>query len=92
MLNLIFAGCIKMKPLVVSTAFVLAVQTSTNAEQPLPRLTPAQAQNLSRDLVPHNSQDFLGKEKIQLREKFKFSGKDNCAQLNLFLRLIQYRR
>jgi len=67
MLNLIFAGCIKIKPLVISTAFLLAVQTSANAEQPLPRLTPAQAQNLSRDLVPHNSQDFFrqGKDSIE---------------------------
>ncbi|MEH1971073.1 hypothetical protein [Nostoc sp.] len=67
MLNLIFTGCIKIKPLVVSTAFFLAVQTSANAEQAFPSLTPAQAQHLSRDLVPYNSQDFFrqGKDSIE---------------------------
>ncbi|WP_375510170.1 hypothetical protein [uncultured Nostoc sp.] len=67
MLNLIFTGCIKIKPLVLSTAFLLAIQTSANAEQPLPSLTPAQAQHLSRDLVPYNSQEFFrqGKNSIE---------------------------
>ncbi|WP_335158041.1 hypothetical protein [Nostoc sp.] len=67
MLNLIFTGCIKIKPLVLSTAFLLAIQTSANAEQAFPNLTPAQAQHLSRDLVPYNSQDFLrqGKNLIE---------------------------
>ncbi|MEH2323676.1 MAG: hypothetical protein V7K32_08905 [Nostoc sp.] len=67
MSNLIFTGCIKIKPLVLSTAFLLAIQTSANAEQPLPSLTPAQAQHLSRDLVPYNSQDFFtqGKNSIE---------------------------
>ncbi len=67
MLNLIFTGCIKIKPLVLSTAFFLAIQTPANAEQPFPRLTPAQAQHLSRDLVPYNSQDFFrqGKNSIE---------------------------
>lgn len=51
----------------LSTAFFLAVQTSANAEPPLPRLTPAQAQHLSRDLVPYNSQEFFrqGKNSIE---------------------------
>jgi hypothetical protein len=67
MLNLILTGCRKIKPLVVSTAFLLAIQTSADAEQPLPSLTPAQAQHLSRDLVPYNSQDFFrqGKDSIE---------------------------
>ncbi len=67
MLNLIFTGCIKIKPLVVLTAFFLAVHTSANAEQAVPSLTPAQAQRLSRDLVPYNSQDFFrqGKDSIE---------------------------
>ncbi|AVH72353.1 hypothetical protein [Nostoc sp. 'Lobaria pulmonaria (5183) cyanobiont'] len=66
MLNLIFTKCIKIKPLVVSTAFLIAVQTSANAQQAVPSLTPAQAQHLSRDLVPYNSQDFFrqGKDSI----------------------------
>ncbi|MEH2346882.1 MAG: hypothetical protein V7K55_02555 [Nostoc sp.] len=67
MLNLIFARCINIKPLLVSIALLLAVQTSANAEQPLPNLTPAQTQSLSRDLVPYNSQDFFrqGKDSIE---------------------------
>ena len=67
MSNLIFTGCIKIKTLVLSTAFLLAIQTSANAEQPLPSMTPAQAQHLSRDLVPYNSQDFFrqGKNSIE---------------------------
>ncbi|QFS44552.1 hypothetical protein GXM_02027 [Nostoc sphaeroides CCNUC1] len=53
--------------MVVSTAFFLAIQTSANAQQSLPSLTPAQAQHLSRDLVPYNSQDFFrqGKNSIE---------------------------
>lgn len=67
MLNLIFTGYIKIKPLLVSTAFFLAIQTSANAQQALPSLTPSQAQHLSRDLVPYNSQDFFrqGKDSIE---------------------------
>lgn len=67
MLNPILTGSIKIKLLVVSTAFFLAVQTSANAQRPLPSLTPAQAQHLSRDLVPYNSQDFFrqGKDSIE---------------------------
>ncbi|QKQ77252.1 hypothetical protein [Nostoc sp. TCL240-02] len=67
MLNLILTRCIKSQLLLISTAFLLAVQSSANAEQPLPSLTPAQAQSLSRDLVPYNSQDFFrqGKDSIE---------------------------
>ncbi|MEH2242982.1 hypothetical protein [Nostoc sp.] len=67
MFNLIFTGCIKIKPLLVSTAFLLAVQSSANAEQSFSSLTPVQAQHLSRDLVPFNSQDFFrqGKDSIE---------------------------
>jgi hypothetical protein len=67
MLNLILTRCIKIKPLVLSTALLLAVQTSANAQQAVPSLTPGQAQHLSRDLVPYNSQDFFrqGKDSIE---------------------------
>ncbi|MEH1808258.1 MAG: hypothetical protein V7L28_23480 [Nostoc sp.] len=67
MLNLIFTRCIKIKALVISTAFLLAVQASANAEQAVPSLTPRQAQHLSRDLVPYNSQEFFrqGKDSIE---------------------------
>lgn len=71
MLNLIFTECIKIKPLVLSTAFFLAVQTSANAEQPLPRLTPGQAQHLSRDLVPYNSQEFFRQGKNSIEREIK---------------------
>ncbi|MCC5643750.1 hypothetical protein LC607_12495 [Nostoc sp. CHAB 5824] len=71
MLNLIFIGYIKIKPLVVSIAFLLAIQTSANAQQPLPSLTPAQAQHLSRDLVPYNSQDFFRQGKNSLEREIQ---------------------
>ncbi|MHC5613281.1 MAG: hypothetical protein ACYTXA_20340 [Nostoc sp.] len=67
MLNLIFTGYIKIKPLVVLTAFFLTLQTSANAQQAFSSLTPTQAQHLSRDLIPYNSQDFFsqGKDSIE---------------------------
>ncbi|MBN3926902.1 hypothetical protein [Nostoc sp. NMS4] len=67
MLNLILTRYIKIKPLVLSTAFFLAIQTSAKAQQAVPSLTPAQAQHLSRDLVPYNSQNFFrqGKDSIE---------------------------
>lgn len=51
----------------VSTAFFLGIQTSVNAEPPLRSLTTIQTQNLSRDLVPYNSQIFFrqGKKLIE---------------------------
>ena len=71
MLNLIFTGCIKIKPLVLSTAFFLAIQTSANAQQALPSLTPAQAQHLSRDLVPYNSQEFFRQGRNSLEREIQ---------------------
>jgi hypothetical protein len=67
MFNLILTRYRKIKYLLVSTAFLLAIQTSANAQQSLPNLTPAQAQSLSRDLVPSSSQDFFrqGKESME---------------------------
>ncbi|MFN6540711.1 MAG: hypothetical protein RM021_030825 [Nostoc sp. EkiNYC01] len=54
-----------------STAFFLAVQTSANAQQTLPSLTPAQTQNLSRDLVPSSSQDFFRQGKDSFEEEIQ---------------------
>jgi hypothetical protein len=71
MLNLILTGYIKIKPLVVSTAFFLAIQTSVNAEPPLRSLTTTQAQNLSRDLVPYNSQIFFRQGKKLIEREIK---------------------
>ncbi|MDZ8226626.1 hypothetical protein [Nostoc sp. ChiVER01] len=71
MLNLIFTGCIKIKPLVLSTAFLLAIQISANAEQAFPSLTPAQAQHLSRDLVPYNSQEFFRQGKNSMEREIQ---------------------
>ncbi|MBD2203456.1 hypothetical protein H6G33_18670 [Calothrix sp. FACHB-1219] len=42
-----------------STALFMLGNTAVNAQQQLPSLTPAQTQQLSRDLVPHSSQDFF---------------------------------
>ncbi|MGF2039647.1 MAG: hypothetical protein RMZ43_030765 [Nostoc sp. CmiVER01] len=71
MLNLIFTGCIKIKPLVLSTAFLLAIQISANAEQAFPSLTPTQAQHLSRDLVPYNSQEFFRQGKNSMEREIQ---------------------
>ncbi|MBD2611669.1 hypothetical protein H6G94_10340 [Nostoc punctiforme FACHB-252] len=49
----------KLQILIFSTAFLLAAETSGNAQTTIPNLTPTQAQNLSHDLVPSNSQDFF---------------------------------
>jgi len=59
MLKLIFTRFIKVTALGFSTAFLLAGQNSVNTQQQIPNLTPAQAQHLSRDLVPSSSQDFF---------------------------------
>lgn len=37
----------------------MVAETSANAQQTIPTLTPRQAQNLSRDLVQSSSQDFF---------------------------------
>ncbi|WP_335200881.1 hypothetical protein [Nostoc sp.] len=71
MLNLIFTGCIKIKPLVLSTAFLLAIQSSANAEQAVPSLTTRQAQHLSRDLVPYNSQEFFRQGKYSIEREIQ---------------------
>lgn len=59
MFNIKLNHCIQLKILVFSTAFLLAAETSANAQQTIPNLTPPQAQNLSRDLFPSTSQDFF---------------------------------
>jgi hypothetical protein len=53
--------------LVFSAAWLLGEQTAASAGQEAPTLTPSQAQQLQRDLVPHNSQDFFrqGQERIE---------------------------
>ncbi len=59
MLNLIFTRFIKVTALGFSTAFLLAGQNAVNAQQQIPNLSPQQAQQLSRDLVPSSSQEFF---------------------------------
>lgn len=59
MFNPKFIHSIKLKFLVFSTAFFMAAETSANAQQTIPTLTPRQAQNLSRDLLQSSSQDFF---------------------------------
>ncbi|MEC4815597.1 MAG: hypothetical protein SAK29_20320 [Scytonema sp. PMC 1069.18] len=51
----------KLKTLVYLVTVFLIGQTPAMAEQSVPSLTPSQAQRLSRDLVPSNSQDFFNR-------------------------------
>ena len=53
--------------LVFSAAWLLCEQTAAWTQQEAPTLTPSQVQQLQRDLVPHNSQDFFrqGQERIE---------------------------
>jgi hypothetical protein len=92
MLNLIFTGCIKIKPLVLSTAFFLAIQTPANAEQPFPRLTPAQAQHLSRDLVPYNSQDFFRQGKNSIEREIQILRQRQLRSLKPVLKINSLRQ
>ncbi|WP_226890072.1 hypothetical protein [Nostoc sp. MG11] len=61
-----FTSNLKIKALLLSTAILLVGQTHANGKQQFSPLTPAQTQNLSRDLVPFGSQDFFrqGKDSI----------------------------
>ncbi len=89
MLNPRFTRGIKLKFLVFSTTFFLVVETSANAQQALPNLTPPQAQNLSRDLIPSSSQDFFrqGKDsfetEIQLLRERKLSSTQPVLKIDL---------
>ncbi|MEH2457658.1 hypothetical protein [Nostoc sp.] len=87
MLNLIFTGCIKIKPLVVSTAFLLAVQISANAQQAFPSMTPTQAQHLSRDLVPYNSQDFFRQGKDSIEREIKILRQSQLRSMKPVLKI-----
>lgn len=87
MSNLIFTRCIKTKLLVVSTAFLLAVQTSANAQQAVPNLTPAQAQHLSRDLVPYNSQDFFRRGKNSIEREIQILNQRQQRPIKPFLKI-----
>ncbi|MEH1836312.1 MAG: hypothetical protein V7L29_30735 [Nostoc sp.] len=71
----------------VSTAFFLAVQTSANAEQPFPSLTPAQAQHLSRDLVPYNSQDFFRQGKDSIEREIKILSQRQLRSIKPVLKI-----
>ena len=55
---------------VLSAAWLLSNQTfaAANPESPL---TPAQAQRLSRDLVPSNSQDFFRQGQLRLQREIQ---------------------
>ncbi|MEH2257191.1 hypothetical protein [Nostoc sp.] len=92
MLNLIFTKCIKIKPLVVSTAFLLVVQTSANAQQAVPSLTPRQAQHLSRDLVPYNSQEFFRKGKDSIEREIQILNQRQQRPIKPILKIVQYRK
>ncbi|MBD2532664.1 hypothetical protein H6G97_24990 [Nostoc flagelliforme FACHB-838] len=87
MLNLIFNGRIKIKPLLLSTAFLLAVQTSANAQQAVPNLTPAQAQHLSRDLVPSSSQDFFRQGKDSFEREIRILRQRRLSPIKPILKI-----
>lgn len=87
-MKLIFANFIKVKALVLSAALLLAGQTNANAGHESPRLSPAQAQRLSRDLVQFNSQDFFRKgnnsidREIQILRQRQFSPTEPVLKIN----------
>ena len=87
MSNLIFTACVKIKYLVVSTVFLLAIQTTANAEQPLPSLTLAQAQHLSRDLVPYNSQEFFRQGKNSMEREIQILRKRQLRSIKPVLKI-----
>ena len=88
MLQLIFPRCIKVTAFGFSTALLVFGQTAVNAQQDLPRLTPTQIQNISRDLVPYNSQEFfrqgqeLMEREIQLLRQRQISPKEPVLKVN----------
>ncbi|MDF5707306.1 MAG: hypothetical protein PUP90_06395 [Nostoc sp. S4] len=84
-----FTRCITIKLLVFSTAFFLVWETSAKAQRTFPNLTPAQAQHLSRDLVPSSSEEFFRQGKnsfereIQLLRKRQLSPNKPILKNNL---------
>ncbi|BAY10668.1 hypothetical protein [Calothrix sp. NIES-2098] len=72
-----------------SSALLLAGQIAVNAEQTLPRLTPQQAQHLSRDLVPYNSQEFfrqgqeLMEREIEILRQRKLTANQPVLKVNV---------
>jgi hypothetical protein len=88
MLKLVFSRFIKVTAFGFSTAFLLAGQSAVVAEQAFPRLTPQQTQQLSRDLVPYNSQRFfrqgqeLMEREIQLLRQRQFSANEPVLNIN----------
>lgn len=88
MLKLLFTPLRTVTALGFSTAFLLTAHTAVNAEQALPRLSPQQTQQLSRDLVPYNSQRFFhqGQElierEIQILRQRQISANEPVLKIN----------
>lgn len=88
MLSLISSRYIKITAFGFSTALLMLGNTAVNAQQQLPSLTPAQTQQLSRDLVPHSSQDFfrqgqeLMEREIELLRQRQISNNEPVLKLN----------
>jgi hypothetical protein len=88
MLARVFTRLLKVTALGCSTAFLLTGQSPVNAEQALPRLSVQQTQQLSRDLVPYNSQRFFrqGQElierEIQILKQRQISGNEPVLKIN----------
>lgn len=96
MLKLVFSHFIKVTAFGLSTAFLLAGQSAVNAEQAPPRLTPQQTQQLSRDLVPYNSQRFFrqGQElierEIQILRQRQLATNEPVLKINLIPQVKKY--
>jgi hypothetical protein len=78
-----------VKALVCSAAVVLLCQTAAYAGHQSPRLSSAQAQRLSRDLIHNDSQDFfkqgqdLIEREIQILRKRELSSNDPILKIKL---------
>ncbi|MBD2354684.1 hypothetical protein H6G41_08575 [Tolypothrix sp. FACHB-123] len=88
MLSRIFSRCIKITAFGFSTAVLVFGNTAVNAQQQLPNLTPVQTQQLSRDLVPHSSQEFfrqgqeLMEREIELLRQRQISNNEPVLKVN----------
>jgi hypothetical protein len=72
----------QVKTLAYLVTFLLIEQSPVIAEQSVPSLTPSQAQRLSRDLVPFNSQDFFnrGQNLIEREIQILMKKQDSSAK------------
>lgn len=72
----------------LSTALLLSVQISVNAGEALPSLTSIKAQQLSRDLIQPNSQDFFRQGKVILDREIEILQQRRSTSTNPPLKII----